>query len=39
LGGRDGGGKPGEPPALSADGIDDLVAFLNTLTDGYRPPR
>jgi cytochrome c peroxidase len=30
--------KPGEPPALSPTEIDDMVAFLNTLTDGYRPP-
>jgi cytochrome c peroxidase len=33
------GGKPGDPPVLSAAEIDDLVAFLNTLTDGYRPDR
>lgn len=31
------GGKPGDPPALSAREIDDIVAFLATLTDGYRP--
>jgi cytochrome c peroxidase len=31
------GGKPGEKPALSASEIDDIVAFLGTLTDGYRP--
>jgi cytochrome c peroxidase len=30
--------KTGEPPALSPTEIDDMVAFLNTLTDGYRPP-
>ncbi|MGI9024285.1 MAG: cytochrome-c peroxidase [Burkholderiaceae bacterium] len=29
--------KPGEMPALSASDIDDVVAFLNTLTDGYKP--
>jgi cytochrome c peroxidase len=29
------GGKPGDPPALSATEIDDVIAFLNTLTDGY----
>jgi cytochrome c peroxidase len=32
------GGKPGDAPALSAQEIDDVVAFLGTLTDGYRPP-
>ena len=31
------GGKPGDKPALSDNDIDDIVAFLNTLTDGYRP--
>ncbi len=31
------GGKPGDRPVLSAAEIDDIVAFLNTLTDGYRP--
>ncbi|MDF3809322.1 MULTISPECIES: cytochrome c peroxidase [Rhodopseudomonas] len=31
------GGKPGDPPALSSAEIDDIVAFLGTLTDGYRP--
>ena len=31
------GGKPGDPPALSASDIDDIVAFLATLTDGYEP--
>lgn len=31
------GGKPGDKPALSSQEIDDVVAFLNTLTDGYRP--
>jgi cytochrome c peroxidase len=27
----------GEPPALQAADVDDIVAFLNTLTDGYAP--
>lgn len=31
------GGRPGAAPALSERDIADLVAFLNTLTDGYRP--
>jgi cytochrome c peroxidase len=31
------GGKPGDPPALTPSEIDDIVAFLNTLTDGYKP--
>jgi cytochrome c peroxidase len=31
------GGHPGDPPALSASEIDDVIAFLNTLTDGYDP--
>jgi len=31
------GGKPGDPPRLSPSEIDDIVAFLATLTDGYRP--
>jgi cytochrome c peroxidase len=30
------GRSPGEPPALSPSEIDDVVAFLGTLTDGYR---
>ena len=29
--------RPGDPPALSDSEIDDIVAFLQTLTDGYRP--
>ena len=29
---------PGNPPALGGTEIDDLVAFLETLTDGYAPP-
>ena len=28
---------PGEAPALSDNEIDDVIAFLNTLTDGYDP--
>jgi cytochrome c peroxidase len=32
------GGRPGAPPVLAATEIDDIVAFLQTLTDGYRPP-
>ena len=32
------GGHPGDAPALSPVEIDDIVAFLKTLTDGYRPP-
>ena len=28
--------KPGERPALDANEIRDVVAFLQTLTDGYR---
>lgn len=31
--------RPGEAPSLSDADIDDLVAFLKTLTDGYRPGR
>lgn len=29
---------PGDAPALTDAEIDDVVAFLQTLTDGYRPP-
>ncbi len=29
--------KPGDAPALSEDEIKDVVAFLKTLTDGYKP--
>lgn len=29
--------KPGDAPALSDAEIDDVIAFLNTLTDGYAP--
>lgn len=28
---------PGDPPALSEREIDDLLAYLGTLTDGFRP--
>jgi cytochrome c peroxidase len=31
------GPRPGNVPALSATEIDDVIAFLNTLTDGYAP--
>jgi cytochrome c peroxidase len=31
------GGKPGDKPALDDGEIADVVAFLATLTDGYRP--
>jgi cytochrome c peroxidase len=31
------GGKPGDPPAMSEQDIDDVVAFLQTLNDGYVP--
>ena len=31
------GGHPGDPLPLSKSEIDDIVAFLRTLTDGYRP--
>ena len=33
------GGQPGDTPALSPAEIDDIVTFLTTLTDGYRPAR
>jgi cytochrome c peroxidase len=32
------GGKRGDKPVLSDTEIDDIVAFLGTLTDGYVPP-
>ncbi|MDB5972873.1 MAG: cytochrome c family protein [Hydrocarboniphaga sp.] len=32
------GGKPGGKPALSESEIDDLIAFLGTLSDGYKAP-
>jgi len=31
--------KAGDAPALTATEIDDVVAFLGTLTDGYQPPK
>ncbi|HEU4662037.1 MAG TPA: cytochrome c peroxidase [Pseudolabrys sp.] len=31
------GQRPGDPPRLSETEIDDIVAFLKTLTDGYTP--
>ena len=31
--------KPGDKPALDAAEIDDVIAFLGTLTDGYEPPK
>ncbi|MGM3408444.1 cytochrome-c peroxidase [Ralstonia holmesii] len=33
------GGKPGDKPVLSEGDVRDIVAFLKTLTDGYRPVR
>ena len=33
------GGRSGEAPKLSASEIDDVIAFLNTLTDGYEPEK
>jgi cytochrome c peroxidase len=33
------GRRPGDPPALTPDEIDDVVAFIETLTDGYDPSR
>jgi cytochrome c peroxidase len=33
------GGKPGDKPALTPAEIDDVVAFLRTLTDGYAARR
>ncbi len=30
--------KPGDKPALDEAEIKDVVAFLNTLTDGYKAP-
>ncbi len=32
------GGKPGDKPTLTEPEIADVVAFLKTLTDGYRDP-
>jgi cytochrome c peroxidase len=31
------GGHPGDRPALSDDEIDDVIAFMRTLTDGFLP--
>ena len=31
--------KPGDQPALSDEEIKDVIAFLNTLTDGYQPEK
>lgn len=31
--------KPGQAPALNAAEIDDVIAFLGTLNDGYQPPK
>jgi cytochrome c peroxidase len=31
--------KPGEQPRMSDQDIDDIVAFLNTLSDGYKPEK
>lgn len=31
------GRRPGDPPVLSDQEIKDVIAFLGTLTDGYRP--
>jgi cytochrome c peroxidase len=31
------GGRPGGKPAMSEQDIDDLVAFLQSLNDGYKP--
>jgi cytochrome c peroxidase len=33
------GGSPGDRPKLSPSEIDDIVAFLGTLTDGFAQPR
>ncbi len=33
------GGHPGDPPPFSDTEIDAIVAFLQTLTDGWRPQR
>ena len=32
------GGRAGDPPVLTPAEIDDIAAFLTTLTDGYVPP-
>ena len=28
---------PGETPAMTAQDVSDIIAFLQTLTDGYKP--
>ncbi|HWB16319.1 MAG TPA: cytochrome c peroxidase [Vicinamibacterales bacterium] len=33
------GRRPGDPPALTPQEIDDVVAFIETLTDGYEAAR
>ncbi len=33
------GGHPGDRPALSDDEIDDVIAFMRTLTDGFLPEK
>ncbi|MBS0614410.1 MAG: cytochrome-c peroxidase, partial [Proteobacteria bacterium] len=33
------GQRPGEQPSLSPRDVEDIVAFLNTLTDGFSAPR
>jgi cytochrome c peroxidase len=33
------GRAPGSKPAMSDEDLEDLEVFLNTLTDGYRPPQ
>jgi cytochrome c peroxidase len=33
------GGHPGDTPRLSPQDVDDIVAFLGTLTDGFDPSR
>jgi cytochrome c peroxidase len=30
--------RPGQPSALTEQDVDDIVAFLGTLTDGFRLP-
>jgi cytochrome c peroxidase len=33
------GRRPGDPPALTPEEVDDIVAFIGTLTDGYEATR
>ena len=33
------GARPGMAPALTSEEVNDIVSFLHTLTDGYRPGR